>query len=253
MNPTLTCIIRSQTISDISPLSAGGRCRATTTHVLAAPCELADGPLLDEAMVAPMVAGVTIVRQRSRRGRGRGWCWRRCGRAALALRPAAESLLALGPSALPVREACRAIVWARSGRATDVMMSAAPNLLSDVPALRRTNGAVWLRRGCGRRRRRRRRRMRRRMRRRGATDAIVLAAPVFLVQAPESLALAAIWFGGRCGDVLRRCGRDDDLRRGCCRRAHQHIEDDPNKADRHNAIAPALPDVRWHCYHRKLS
>merc|ERR1719394_162068 len=130
-----------------------------------------------------MVAGVAIVRQRGRRGRGRGRRGRRRVWAAFSLRPAAESLLALGPSALPVREACRAIVWARSGRATDVMMSAAPNLLSDVPALRRANGAVRLRRGCGRRRRRRRRRMRRRR----ATDAIVLAAISFLVQAPEAL------------------------------------------------------------------
>merc|ERR1719188_2975852 len=117
-----------------------------------------------------MVAGIAIVWQRGRRSQGRGWCWRRRGWAALALRPAAKSLLALGPSALPVREACRAIVWARSGRATAVMMSAAPYLLSDVPALRRANGAVRLRRGRGRRRRRRRRRMRRRR----ATDAIVL-------------------------------------------------------------------------------
>merc|ERR1712061_737444 len=58
--------------------SAWGRGRAATAHVLAAPSELAHGPLLDQAVVAPMVPGIAVIRQRGRRddnrrrGRRRG-------------------------------------------------------------------------------------------------------------------------------------------------------------------------------------
>merc|ERR1719191_543243 len=150
-----------------SSASTRSRCRAATAHVLAAPCELAHGPLLDQAMVAPMVPGIAVVWQGGRRW---GWCrWRR-GRASLALRRAAEGLLALRPAPLPVREAFVAIVVARGRRAADMVVSAAPNLLAHVPGHGGANGAVWLRgRGGGPCRSRRSVR--------GTPDAIVLAAP----------------------------------------------------------------------------
>jgi len=48
------------------------RRRATPSHVLATPCELADRPLLDQAMVAAVIACIAII--------GQGCCWRwRCG------------------------------------------------------------------------------------------------------------------------------------------------------------------------------
>merc|ERR1719499_911023 len=131
----------SQHRHDTSPSSAGGRCRATATHVLAAPSKLGNRPLLDQAVVATMIAGIAIVGQRRRRGRRRGRRRRRCWWAALALSLAAESLLALRPASLPVRKARRAVVRARSGRrrrrghsrAADVVVSAAPNLLTHIP------------------------------------------------------------------------------------------------------------------------
>merc|ERR1719396_213772 len=82
--------------------SAWGSGRAATTHVLAAPRKLAHRPLLDQAVVAPMIPSIAIIGQRRRRAWGRGGsCWR----AALARSPAAEGLLAFGPALLPVREA----------------------------------------------------------------------------------------------------------------------------------------------------
>merc|ERR1711879_498616 len=75
--------------------SARGRGWAATAHVLAAPRKLAHGPLLDQAVVAPMVPSIAVIRQRGRR-RGRRW-WRSRW-AALALSPAAEGLLACGPA-----------------------------------------------------------------------------------------------------------------------------------------------------------
>merc|ERR1719168_140417 len=182
---------------------AGGLRWAAAAHVLAAPCELAHGPLLDQAVVAPMVARVAIIRQRGRRGRRRRWRRRRCRRAALALSLAAESLLALRPAPLPVREARRTVIRARGGRATNVVVSAAPNLLARIPSLRGTDGTVGLRR--------RSRRVRSRMRCCGAADAVVLAAISLLVQAPQALALAAVRLRGRRRNVLRRRGRDDDI------------------------------------------
>merc|ERR1719499_2867715 len=100
-----------------------------------------------------MVPGIAVVWQRRRRRRRR---WRRCGRAGLALRRAAEGLLALRPAPLPVREAFVAIVVARGCRAADMVVSAAPNLLAHVPSHGGADGAVWLRGRGGRRRRSRR-------------------------------------------------------------------------------------------------
>merc|ERR1712232_1230252 len=103
------------------------------------------------------------------------------------------------------------------------MVRATPDLLACIPSHRGTDGTVglWRRGGC----------RRSRLRRCGATDTIVLTAIRLLVQAPQALALAAVRFGGRCRDVLRRRGRDDDVSRGRCRRAHQEEENGPNKAD----------------------
>jgi len=164
----------------LSLSSAGGRCRATATHVLAAPSKLGNRPLLDQAVVTAMIASIAIVWQRCRRGWRRGRCRRRCWRAALALSLAAESLLALRPASLPVRKARRAVVWAWSGRrrnsrAADVVVSAAPNLLTHFPSHRGSESTVRLRRRRGWRRWRVRRRCCR-----GATDTIMVAAPSLL-------------------------------------------------------------------------
>merc|ERR1719188_53779 len=100
-----------------------------------------------------MIPSIVVIRQRRRWARRRGGS---CRRAALALSPAAEGLLAFGPALLPVREARVAVVWAWSGhgcrgrwgrrgrrgrggggggggggwhgRAANVVMSAAPDL-----------------------------------------------------------------------------------------------------------------------------
>merc|ERR1719229_191880 len=129
-----------------------------------------------------MIAGIAIIGQRCRRGRRRGRRRRRCWRAALALGLAAESLLALRPALLPVRKARRAIVRAWSGRrrrrghsrAADVVVSAAPDLLTHIPTLWGSDSTVrlWRRGGCWRVRRWRVRRWRCRW----ATDAIMMAA-----------------------------------------------------------------------------
>merc|ERR1712061_167680 len=87
---TSACATAPRLISDLAA-SARGRCRAATAHVLAAPCKLAHGPLLDQAVVAPMVPSIAVVRQRCRRARRRRGS---CRWAALALSPAAEGLLA---------------------------------------------------------------------------------------------------------------------------------------------------------------
>merc|ERR1712190_244703 len=73
--------------------SARGCCWAAAAHVLAAPSEFAHRPLLDQAVVAPMVPSIAVMRQRGRRRGRRRW-------ASFALRAAAEGLLALRP-ALP--------------------------------------------------------------------------------------------------------------------------------------------------------
>merc|ERR1739848_795304 len=124
-----------------------------------------------------MVPGIAVVWQRGRWwGRRRWRRWRR-GRARLALRRTAEGLLALRPAPLPVGEAFIAIVAARGCRAADMVVSAAPNLLAHVPSHGGADSAVRLWRRSGHRRGRwswwswRR-----------APDAIVLAAPSFLVQ-----------------------------------------------------------------------
>merc|ERR1712039_675969 len=88
-----------QASTSLHAKSARGRGGAATAHVLAAPSELAHGPLLDQAAVAPMVPSIAVIRQRGRR-RGRRW-WRRRW-AGFALRAAAEGLLALRPALLPV-------------------------------------------------------------------------------------------------------------------------------------------------------
>merc|ERR1711972_165871 len=54
--------------------SAWGRGRAATAHVLAAPCELAHGPLLDQAMIASMVPSIAVIWQGGRRWGRRWWC-----------------------------------------------------------------------------------------------------------------------------------------------------------------------------------
>merc|ERR1719222_40537 len=68
----------------------------------------------------------------------------KASRAAFALRFAAEGLLALGPTLLPVREARCTVVWARSGRrrrwrhrrwAALALSPAAESLLAIGPAL----------------------------------------------------------------------------------------------------------------------
>merc|ERR1719436_2249878 len=158
-----------------------------------------------------MISGIAIIGQRCRWCWWRGRCRWRCRWAALALSPAAESLLALRPALLPIREARSAIIRARSGcrrrrrrrghrGATNVMVCAAPHLLAHVPGQGGTESTVGLRWRSGWRWSRRWSRLRCR----GTADTIMLATPVLLVQAPQTLALAAIWFGGRCGNVLRR-------------------------------------------------
>merc|ERR1719191_1288359 len=169
-----------------SSASTRSRCRAATAHVLAAPCELAHGPLLDQAMVAPMVPGIAVVWQG---GRWWGRRWRRRGRAGLALRRAAKGLLALRPAPLPVREAFVAIIVARGCRAADMVVSAAPTLLAHLPGHRGADGAVRLRWRGGR------------WRRswgsvRGTPNAVVPTAPRLLVQGPEPVALTAVRLGG---------------------------------------------------------
>ena len=223
--------------------SAGGRCRAAAAHVLAAPSKLGHRPLLDQAVVAAMVAGIAIIGQRSRRGRRRGRRRRCCRRAALALSLAAESLLALRPAPLPVREARRAVIRAWSGhrrhsRTADVVVSAAPDLLAHVPAHGGSDGAVWLWRRSGRRMRRRRCR--------GAADTIMMAAPSLLVERPQSVALAAVWLGSRCRDIRSCRARNEDRRGGCWRTRIQEVDDHRDKRDSYHAIAIALSVVRWH-------
>merc|ERR1719401_2602003 len=95
------------------PSASACRCGwAAAAHVLAAPRKFAHGPLLDQAVVAPMVPSIAVIRQRCRGARCRGGsCWW----ASLALSPAAEGLLAFGPALLPVREARVAVVGAWSG------------------------------------------------------------------------------------------------------------------------------------------
>merc|ERR1740120_175090 len=120
----------SQQITMTSSASTRRRRRAATAHVLAAPCELAHGPLLDQAMVAPMVPGIAVVWQGGRWWGRRWWRrWRR-GRASLALRAAAEGLLALRPAPLPVREAFVAIVVAGGCGASLALRAAAEGLLA---------------------------------------------------------------------------------------------------------------------------
>merc|ERR1711972_589339 len=102
-----------------------------------------------------MIASVTVIRQRSRRCRRRRRRRRCSWRTALALSPAAESLLALRPALLPIREARCAVVWARScrrrwrrrrwhSRAADVVVGATPNLLAHVPTRGGTDSAIGL-------------------------------------------------------------------------------------------------------------
>merc|ERR1712048_649662 len=68
------CTKTLQASASLFAESARGRGRAATAHVLAAPSELTHRPLLDQAVVAPMVPSVAVIRQRRRRW-GRRW-WR---------------------------------------------------------------------------------------------------------------------------------------------------------------------------------
>jgi len=93
-----------------SHLARSSCCWTTTLQMLTTPCKFSHTPLLDQAMVAIVIARIAIVRQRGgyHRRRRRWWCF-----ASLVGCPTAVRLFACWPSSSPVGETCIAIVRAR--------------------------------------------------------------------------------------------------------------------------------------------